>query len=169
MKSFFEEPGLAFLSPLSTLTIVLSIFNLFQTQCQDEFRSLSGGVTKILTACWIFQISIGYRQEMRMIDFRIFGFFTQLEAGCVGICLRLFLKIYAFFSRICGFWKAGPHLRPPLSVPGRNFPWIGDGQHLYPSNPPNLSQKCRRNNPGRNTTRLFFAKCTFPKTNLATD
>ena len=72
MKSFFEELGLAFLSPLSTLTIVLSIFNLFQTQCQDEFRSLSGGVTKILTACWIFQISIGYFQEMRMI-FKFLG------------------------------------------------------------------------------------------------
>ena len=107
MKSFFEELGLAFLSPLSTLTIVLSIFNLFQTQCQDEFRSLSGGVTKILTACWIFQISIGYLQEMRMIDFRIFGFFTQLEAGCVGISLRLLLKFYVFFSRILWVLEAG--------------------------------------------------------------
>ena len=122
MKSFFEEPGLAFLSPLSTLTIVLSIFNLFQTQCQDEFRSLSGGVTKILTACWIFQISIGYRQEMRMIDFRIFGFFTQLEAGCVGICLRLLLKFYVFFSRILWVLEGGSTFETSVKRPGPQLP-----------------------------------------------
>ena len=33
------------------------------TQCQDEFRSLSGSVTEILTACRMLQISIAWCQN----------------------------------------------------------------------------------------------------------
>ena len=47
------------------------------TQCQDEFRSLSGCVPEILTACRMLQISIAWCQN----DAEIRGFPTMYMNG----------------------------------------------------------------------------------------
>ena len=47
------------------------------TQCQDEFRSLSGCVPEILTACRMHQILIAWCQ----IDAEIRGFPTMYTMG----------------------------------------------------------------------------------------
>ena len=84
-------------------------------------------------------------------------------------CFKLFQNIYICFGWewfALEFWVLPPILRQvrpgwftfetaPLSGPGRNFPWGGDGPHLYPSNRPNLSQKCPQNNQSRNSARLL--------------
>ena len=76
------------------------------TQCQDEFRSLSGSVTEILTACRMLQISIAWCQ----IDAEIRGFPTMYTMGGVNI-----VKIGEKhdFVQILG-------LKTPISV-DRNF------------------------------------------------
>ena len=51
--------------------------SLYKTQCQDEFRSLSGSVTEILTACRMHQISIPWCQN----DAEIRGFPTMYTMG----------------------------------------------------------------------------------------
>ena len=56
-------------------------FNLCMTQCQDEFRSLSGSVTEILTACRMLQISIAWCQ----IEAEIRGFPTMYIIGGVNM------------------------------------------------------------------------------------
>ena len=48
-----------------------------KTQCQDEFRSLSGSVPEILTACRMHQISIPWCQN----DAEIRGFPTMYTMG----------------------------------------------------------------------------------------
>ena len=48
-----------------------------KTQCQDEFRSLSGCVPEILTACRMHQISIAWCQN----DAEIRGFPTMYTMG----------------------------------------------------------------------------------------
>ena len=77
-----------------------------KTQCQDEFRSLSGSVTEILTACRMLQISIAWCQ----IDAEIRGFPTMYTMGGVNI-----VKIGEKhdFVQILG-------LKTPISV-DRNF------------------------------------------------
>ena len=51
--------------------------HIFMTQFQDEFRSLSGSVTEILTACRMLQISIAWCQN----DAEIRGFPTMYMNG----------------------------------------------------------------------------------------
>ena len=51
--------------------------SIYMTQCQDEFRSLSGSVTEILTACGMLQISIAWCQN----DAEIRGFPTMYTMG----------------------------------------------------------------------------------------
>ena len=55
----------------------VSLVKLCKTQCQDEFRSLSGSVTEILTACRMLQISIAWCQ----IEAEIRGFPTMHIMG----------------------------------------------------------------------------------------
>ena len=76
------------------------------TQCQDEFRSLSGCVHEILTACRMLQISIAWCQN----DAEIRGFPTMYTMGGVNI-----VKIGEKhdFVQILG-------LKTPISV-DRNF------------------------------------------------
>ena len=76
------------------------------TQCQDEFRSLSGCVPEILTACRMLQISIAWCQN----DAEIRGFPTMYMNGGVNI-----VKIGEKhdFVQILG-------LKTPISV-DRNF------------------------------------------------
>merc|ERR1719239_845671 len=77
-----------------------------RTQCQDEFRSLSGCVPEILTACRMHQILIAWCQ----IDAEIRGFPTMYTMGGVNI-VKIGKK--HDFVQILG-------LKTPISV-DRNF------------------------------------------------
>ena len=77
------------------------------TQCQDEFRSLSGCVPEILTACRMLQISIAWCQ----IDAEIRGFPTMYTMGGGVNIVKIGEK--HDFVQILG-------LKTPISV-DRNF------------------------------------------------
>ena len=78
-----------------------------KTQCQDEFRSLSGSVTEILTACRMHKILIAWCQ----IEAEIRGFPTMyINGGGVNI-VKIGEK--RDFVQILG-------LKTPISV-DRNF------------------------------------------------
>ena len=47
----------------SSQNLAFRVPGLVKTQCQDEFRSLSGCVPEILTACRMLQISIAWCQN----------------------------------------------------------------------------------------------------------
>ena len=55
----------------------VSLVKLCKTQCQDEFRSLSGSVPEILTDCRMLRISIAWCQ----IGAEIRGFPTMHNMG----------------------------------------------------------------------------------------
>ena len=63
------------------------LFGLFliKTQCQDEFRSLSGCVHEILTACRMLQISIAWCQS----EAEIRGFPTMYIIGGGGNMVKI--------------------------------------------------------------------------------
>ena len=60
------------------------------TQCQDEFRSLSGSVTEILTACRMLQISIAQRQ----MKAKIHSFPTMYILGGVDVVEMGQIKVF---------------------------------------------------------------------------
>ena len=79
---------------------------MYRTQCQDEFRSLSGSVTEILTACRMYQISIPWCQN----DAEIRGFPTMYIM--VGVNMVKIGKKHDFVQHL--------GLKTPISV-DRNF------------------------------------------------
>ena len=74
----------------------------FMTQCQDEFRNLSGCVIKILTASRILQISIAWCQ----IEAEIHSFPTMYGKG--GVDVVKIGEIKVFVQKLClkqGFFE----------------------------------------------------------------
>merc|ERR1712141_797302 len=73
-----------------------------KTQCQDEFRNLSGRVLKILTAGRILQISIAWCQ----IEAEIHSFPTMYGKG--GVDVVKIGEIKVFVQKLClkqGFFE----------------------------------------------------------------
>ena len=92
------------------------------TQCQDEFRNLSGCVIKILTGGRILQISIAWCQ----IEAEIRSFPTMYGKGgapCSSPC-----RLWAGFRR--GKFQYGDSLRSTVEVSGAHFLIAGNHKSL---------------------------------------
>ena len=63
------------------------------TQCQDEFRNLSGGLLKILTACRMLQILIARCQERGRCVFFAFQPIAQMQFLDALASLRAMIEI----------------------------------------------------------------------------